>query len=312
MSSVVAVAGGTGGIGRAIVEEITADGKFNVIILSRKADSELEKTLGARIIVADYSNADELAKQLQDNNVLTVVSALSSQAPLEQELALIQAAQKSSTTIRYIPSVWGIKYTSEHSWFPIAASKLAFFEALDKTQLEWTVVANGFFLDYWGFPHVKSYLQPITLVLDLAANRAAIPGSGNTPVIFTYTRDVAKFTAKLLTLDKWEPESYIIGDKVTWNEFVKTAEQVRGKPIEVSYDSIETLKSGKITELPSHQYAYPFFPKEALQGLFSTFGRWFEEGVFNFQPKKSLNDLFPEIKTTTVKEILEIQWNNGA
>ncbi|KAG7148145.1 Oxidoreductase BOA1 like protein [Verticillium longisporum] len=296
MSSVVAVAGGTGGIGRAVVEEIIADGKFSVVILSRKADPELEKTLGARIMVTDYSNADELAKQLQDNN----------------EHALIQAAHKSSTTTRYIPSVWGLKYTSEHSWFPITASKLTFFEALDKTQLEWTVVANGFFLDYWGFPHVKTYLQPVTLVLDLAANRAAIPGSGNTPVVSTYTRDVAKFTAKLLTLDKWEPESYIIGDKVTWNEFVKTAEQVRGKPIEVSYDSIETLKSGKITELPSHQYAYPFFPKEALQGLFSTFGRWFEEGVFNFQPKKSLNDLFPEIKTTTVKEILEIQWNNGA
>ncbi|KAG7148679.1 Oxidoreductase BOA1 like protein [Verticillium longisporum] len=283
MSLVVAVAGGTGGVGRAVVEGIVADGKFSVVILSRKADPELEKTLGAQIVVTDYSSADELAKQLQDKNVLTVVSALSSQASSLQEIVLIQAAQKSSTTT-----------------------------PLDKTQLEWTAVANGLFLDYWGFPHVESYLQPIILILDLAANRAAIPGSGNTPVVFTYTRDVAKFTAKLLTLDKWEPVSYIIGDKVSWNEFVKTAEQVRGKPIEVSYDSIDTLKSGKITELPSHQHAYPFFPKEALQGVLSTFGRWIEEGVFNFQPKKTLNDLFSEVKTTTVKDILEIHWNNGA
>lgn len=91
------------------------------------------------------------------------------------------------------------------------------------------------------------------------------------------------------------------------NPFFRT-----GKPIEVSYDSIDTLKSGKITELPSHQHAYPFFPKEALQGVLSTFGRWIEEGLFNFQPKKTLNDLFPEVKTMTVKDILEIHWNNGA
>lgn len=34
--SVVAVAGGTGSIGRSVVEEIVADGKYEVIVLSRK------------------------------------------------------------------------------------------------------------------------------------------------------------------------------------------------------------------------------------------------------------------------------------
>lgn len=84
-----------------------------------------------------------------------------------------------------------------------------------RPDLEWTAVANGFFLDYWGAPNLKTYLDPLTIVLDIPARKAAIPGNPNQPAVFTYTRDVAKFTAKLLTVEKWEPVSYIVGDRLT-------------------------------------------------------------------------------------------------
>lgn len=108
---------------------------------------------------------------------------------------------------------------------------------LETTKLEWTLICNGFFLDYWGMPKAKSYLNPLTLVMDVAANQAAIPGSGSTPVAFTYSGDVAKFTAAALTLGSWEKESYVIGTKLSWNEFVKIAEEVRGMfhPEEAQY-----------------------------------------------------------------------------
>jgi uncharacterized protein YbjT (DUF2867 family) len=41
MSSTVAVAGGTGGLGRALIEAILADGKFDVVILARKVKHTL-------------------------------------------------------------------------------------------------------------------------------------------------------------------------------------------------------------------------------------------------------------------------------
>jgi hypothetical protein len=66
------------------------------------------------------------------------------------------------------------------------------------------------------------------------------------------------------------------------------------------------LKSGKVTELPSHRLAYEHFPKEALQGMLAQFGRLFEEGIFDFQAAKSFNDLFPEIKPISAKEMLRI------
>jgi len=103
-------------------------------------------------------------------------------------------------------------------------------ELAKTTDLEHTVFHVGFFMDYWGLPAVKSWLArtPLVLWLDIVNNAAAIPGEGNTPSIFTHTSDVAKFVAASLDLPKWEPETYLYGDRVTWNEFLHLAEEARG------------------------------------------------------------------------------------
>lgn len=163
---------------------------------------------------------------------------------------------------------------------------------------------NGYFLDYYGAPKVKTYMPPMALFIDLQSKFAAIPASGDVPVVFTHTFDVAKFTAALLTKDKWEKESYVIGDRVTLNEFVRIAESVSGTKFTLEHDSAEKLKTGQITELPSHPMFYPFFPKQMLQGMFSAFGIMFETGVFNLKPSHTLNEEFQSIKPKTVKEIV--------
>ncbi|KAI8722875.1 NAD(P)-bd-dom domain-containing protein [Fusarium sp. LHS14.1] len=305
----VLVAGGTGSIGRAIVEALVEQGKFKVIVLGRKSNAEFEERLGAKVIASDYASVDGLVSILEENKVDTVISALGGLAPPDAEKALIHAAEASSVTRRFIPSVFGVKYRPDQAWFPAAQAKLAAMSELEGTKLEWTIVCNGFFLDYWGMPKVKSYLNPMTLFIEPASKEAAIPGSGNTPVVFTYSQDVAKFTAALLTLDKWERESYVIGTKLSLNEFLRLAEEVRGE-FKTTHDSLELLKSGKITELPGHRYAYEHLPKEALQGMLATFGLLFDEGQFDFKPERSLNDIFPEIKPVSAKDMLEIGWKN--
>lgn len=49
-------------------------------------------------------------------------------------------------------------------------------------------------------------------------------------MVFTYTYDVAKFVAEVLTLPKWDEITTIVGDRVTLNEFVQLAEEARGTP----------------------------------------------------------------------------------
>ncbi|KAJ0300810.1 hypothetical protein Brms1b_012668 [Colletotrichum noveboracense] len=224
--AVIAVAGGTGNVGRTIVEAIVAAGKHEVKILARKARAFLEN---------------------------------------------------------------------------------------ETKDLEYAVVHNGFFLDYWAPQAEKSNMTPFTLFIDIPNDSAAIPGSGNVPSAFTHTRDVAKFVAAALDLKKWDNDLYIVGDKVTWNEFLKLAEDAKGTKFNVAYDSAEKLKAGQTTELPGQIPAYPFFPKEAYQALAGTFGWWFENGTFDIPPsgKKTLNELFPEIKAWKVKEILDKAWKKA-
>ncbi|KAI1029507.1 hypothetical protein LB504_010666 [Fusarium proliferatum] len=304
--AIIAVAGGAGKLGRAIVEAIVEQGQHTVVVLAR----EDKDAPGAKVIAVDYTNADELAAKLEVNNIETVISTINAMDDVSAELSLIKAAEKSASTKRYIPSIWGIKYSEEiASYFPIGGAKLKVLAALEATSsLEYTAVYNGYFADYWVLPKVKSYQNPLALVVDIANDFATIPGSGNELVTFTHTFDIARFVAALVGASKWDKESYIIGDKVSWNQFVQYAEEAKGVKFTVKYDSIEDLKAGKITELPSHPHMYPFFPKPMLQGLFAAFGRMFVDGVFDLKPGRTLNEEFPEVKARKIKDLLFEAW----
>lgn len=101
-------------------------------------------------------------------------------------------------------------------------------DALKKTDLEHTEFYAGFFTDFFTGPGIKTYAAPMISVVDLAHDIAAVPGSGNTPVCFIHTFDLAKYVALALDLEKWDAAYHVVGDKLTWNEFVKLAEAAKG------------------------------------------------------------------------------------
>ncbi|SPO01759.1 uncharacterized protein DNG_04432 [Cephalotrichum gorgonifer] len=304
--STVAVAGGTGKLGRAVVNAINAAGKFEVLVLSRQVDNEKSTKTGTRVIAVDYTSSEAIASILEQYQIETLISTLGSFVPAQHEHNLIKGADKSSVTRRYIPNVWGAKHTEEIvAYYPAAAQTLGYLKALESTSLEWTAMHNGFFLDFYVAPEVQSYMSYMAIVVDLKNNFAAIPGSGDVPVVFTHSFDIGRFTAALLTKDKWEEESFIIGDKMTWNEFVRIGQEVKGTNFTVVYDSMEKLKREQVTELPSHPSLYPLFPipKETLQAMFAHFGIMFENGALDITDH-TLNEDFPDIKPRTVRELI--------
>lgn len=92
-------------------------------------------------------------------------------------------------------------------------------------------MATGYFLDFWGQPFIKTHMPPYMPAIDIKHRTTGIPGTGNEPVSFAYSYDVARFIAeKLLFLpdSEWEPVSLIVGDVLTWNEFLALAEEATG------------------------------------------------------------------------------------
>lgn len=189
------------------------------------------------------------------------------------------------------------------SYFPLLETKLVVMEALEKSTLEWTAVYNGYFSDYW-VPTIKSYMKPMAFVVDMEANTAALPGDGTDCVVFTHSTDVAAFIPSLLIQAKWQKATYIIGDKLSFNEFVDRAQKVKG-PFTVHYDPAEKLERGEITELPGQPIMYDFLPKETLQGIFAAYARLFLNGEYDLkvQPGESLNELFPSVKARTIEQL---------
>lgn len=244
--TVVAVAGGTGGVGKSIVNVLSGCREFKMIVLSRKVllapylmiytrtmtDSKKASTSlrNATLVSVDYQSIEAMASMLESNNVHTVVSALYDEAGAEQ-LKLIEAARKSHCTQRFIASDWGVQFPPEAvRELPFVAWRFKAIDALQGSGLEWTRVHNGYFLDYYG--HSSNMTGP-PFIVDVAARTAVIPGVGDEVLALTHTHDVGRFVAALLSLPvgEWEEATFMYGERVTWQDVIKTAEEVTGKRI---------------------------------------------------------------------------------
>ncbi|KAF1976170.1 NAD(P)-binding protein [Bimuria novae-zelandiae CBS 107.79] len=156
MSRVVAIAGGSGGLGRALVNALKKS-TYTPLILARKvtlfriANAPLEEELGVPVLQANYSDLDSLVQLLGSHNIDTVVSTISNYDNSHfAEASLIKAAEQSIVTHRYIPSVWSAFDYGENQENALAASRLALINALRGTPLEWTALYTGTFLDFYA------------------------------------------------------------------------------------------------------------------------------------------------------------------
>ncbi|KAF3403610.1 hypothetical protein F1880_009706 [Penicillium rolfsii] len=308
----VAISGGTSGLGLTIVEALILHGGYSIVIFSRKVDVELKKRLPVRLVVVDYDNVDSLTNTLESNDIGTVICTINANGSSLSERNLVSAAERSSKTCRFIPSIFAgfeypIKYPDSSS---IARSKFEVLKALEKTSLIYTAIYNGMFMDYYGSPLLKSNVRPFPMFIDILNKRAAIPGSGTEPIVFTHVLDIARFVVRMLELPAWPQKSYIIGDRVTLQEFIQIAEKARGTKFHLTYDSKEDLEKGRTSDLPCYSDIFTAIGEEQGRRLYSQVGLWAvnREMDLDLSPGSMLNTNFPDIRPMTVKEFLEFSW----
>ncbi|KAB8222854.1 hypothetical protein BDV33DRAFT_200992 [Aspergillus novoparasiticus] len=288
--TIIAVAGGTGGVGRTIVETLVQHAKHQVILLTRgvpKSDPLLDKIKQVQV---GYNDATALARTLDQHEVHTIISAIGivSDETSQSQLTLINAAAQSSATKRFIPSEYSFIQTEDLlSIDPSIKYWLAAAELLKKTTLQFTRIIPGFFMDYWGMPAVRTNLQPFTFGIDIASCQAAIPGDGNDVICMTYTYDMAAFIVRLL-------------DEEDWPEF--------SKKFQVVYDSVDKIKEGDVTIPPMPSGTG--YSVEELKETTTLVSRLTIAGVFDLPRENRLNARFPDIETTKLKALLEKAWGN--
>ncbi|KAF6790722.1 NmrA-like family protein [Colletotrichum sojae] len=151
--------------------------------------------------------------------------------PSEQaQLNLIAAADKSQTTRRFIPGEFaGYAPAGETDEDEMTGPGLRAVEALAKSGLKFTRVANGMFMDYFGLPNVPSHLRPFNWAVNVPARIADIPGAGNERFSVTYSKDLARFLDRLLDEPEWQEWGIISGADICLNELVALSEKITGE-----------------------------------------------------------------------------------
>jgi hypothetical protein len=199
------------------------------------------------------------------------------------------------------------------------------FEAIDeleKTGLTYTRITNGWFLDYYGMPHWKCNLEPWINILNMESKWAVIPADGNIQASFLTSQDMSRFVARLMDLENWEKISAIRANTLSFNQLIDTAEKARGKLLNspvcqmvlisvgskfnVAVDSLEKLKSGKISFFPDYPSIGHGDGDEAFFAMIhyqAGIGRYLVPSKLPF-----LDEKFPDIKVTTASEVMDASW----
>lgn len=183
---------------------------------------------------------------------------------------------------------------------PTYAWKLQARDVLAKTRLEYSIVSNGIFLDYWGRPRVPTRLhQGRPLFIDLANKCASIPGNGDQILVLSHSVDVARHVMYMLDLPTWGETNFFVGERLTINEFAAMAEEILGM-FKVSHDTTEDLIAGKVTMLPAYGP-----PSEPLISFFSGLHLLSTKGYFDINAAKRESSQVSSMKSIKVKDIIE-------
>ncbi|KAK4862387.1 hypothetical protein LT330_002520 [Penicillium expansum] len=308
--TVIAVAGGTGGVGKTIVEKLI-DSKFDIVVLSRSVKQDFASQ-NIQIVQINYDDIPSMARVLEQHNIHTIISAIGlvSDETSQSQLNLIEAAEASASTKRFIPSEYSFVQTPE--LLPIDPSIQYWLDAADRLKasgLKYTRVIPGFFMDYWGMPHVQTHLQPFTFGIDISSGTAAIPGDGNNVICMTYTYDMAIYLVKALSLDEWPEFSVIVGDEVTYNQVLGMAEEFTGKKFKVTYDNLEQIKTGDVTVPPQPEGIE--YSSDELKEVTALVSRLTVNNVFQL-PGDRLNSLFLDVKPITMRQLLHNAWKRNS
>ncbi|SCO78850.1 uncharacterized protein FRV6_03063 [Fusarium oxysporum] len=297
----VAVAGGSSGLGQTMVDALEAAKTHDYIILSRKAT-------GPKTRAVDYSDVNSLTSLLESEQVGTVISMLpiDNDESGQAQLNLIAAAERSTCTKRFLPSEFGMVYTKDNiAHVPSYQWKLKAVDTLEKTNLEFSLVSIGLFLDYWAAPRIPTHIRAANIIIDPENNVAVIPGDGNTPVVFTHSTDAAKFAVALLDLPDWKRRYAIITNRMTLNEAVRLAEEVKGVKFDVKYFSVEQMKRGENDLTPSMKKALPEEMHGGMKTMLALSGIGMATGSNDIQGIDDLVVKFPDIKPVTVRDVWE-------
>ncbi|XP_076886272.1 eugenol synthase 2-like [Bidens hawaiensis] len=300
--SKILIIGGTGYIGKFIVEASVKEGNPTFVLVREGTTTHPEKsklidnfkTLDATILIGDINDHESLVKAIKQVDV--VISAVGGKLIADQ-VKLIAAIKEAGNVKRFLPSEFGTDVDHVNAVEPaksVFAGKASIRRAIETANIPHTFVScNGFagyFLPTVG--QMDTYTAP--------KEKITIIGDGNPKVVFVKEEDIALTTIKAVHDPRTLNKTLILrppGNTLSFNEIASIWESKIGKTLEKTYVKEEQC-------LKNIQEA-PFGLSIVLSLMHSVL---INGDATNFEIEPSFgveaSELYPEIKYTTVDEYL--------
>nr|XP_023878439.1 isoflavone reductase-like protein isoform X3 [Quercus suber] len=309
--SKILIIGGTGYIGKYIVEESAKAGHPTFALVRENTASNPEKykliegfkSSGVTLLHGDIYHHESLVKAIKQVDV--VICALGSLEQIADQVKIVAAIKEAGNIKRFFPSEFGVYVDRAKAVNPIEHHlrvKVSIRRSIEAKGDPYTyLVSNGFagyFLPNFG---IALTVGTRSFTASPPRDKVEIIGDGNLTAIFSKEEDIATYTIEAVddprTLNKVlhirSPANIL-----SFNEIVSLWEKNIGKTLEKTY-LLEDQLLKKIQESPS-----------PLSLFLSIADSLFVKGnLTNSEVKASFgmeaSELYPEVKYTTVDEYLD-------
>ncbi|WJX60980.1 Eugenol synthase 1 [Trifolium repens] len=301
VKSKILVLGGTGYIGKFIVEASAKAGHPTFALVRESTISHPEKSKlidsfkssGVTLLYGDLADHESLVKAIKQVDV--VISTLGG-AQINDQVKLIAAIKEAGNIKRFLPSEFGLDPDHHHAVEPLAsflAQKAQIRRAIEAEGVPYTyVVSNafaGYFLPTLGQQNVTAPPRDKVVIL----------GDGNVKEVYVTEEDIGTYTIKAVddprTLNKtiyFRPPANVL----SFNELVSIWENKIKSTLEKIYVPEDQLKS--IQESP--------FPANLMLALGHSM--LVKGDCTNFEIDSSfgveVTELYPDVKYTSVDNYL--------
>jgi uncharacterized protein YbjT (DUF2867 family) len=288
---VILVAGGTGHLGRELVELLASHGR-RVRVMTR--DVERARPLFPRqveLVEGDVREATSLVSAV--GGVETVISAITgfglrAAGPAAIDARgnsnLIAAAESAGVARFVLVSIHGA--AADHA-LELYRAKYSAEQRLRASRLDWTILRPTVFMELWA-----------GIVGDSLARggRAMVFGRGDNPINFVSVRDLARFAELALTDSRLRGAVLDVGgpENLSLNDVVRMLASRSGRPAAARHVPLAALRLGNL--LMSRL-------RPDLAGLLRA-AALMDQGDMSFDPRP-LAGGYPQVKLTRLAEVLE-------
>ena len=206
---------------------------------SKRAAIDQYAAKGVTVVEGDLAQgAAAITQLLQRHAIHTVVSVVGRSPQLEYQYGLIEAA-KAAGVQHFIPSDFGTDYDavpqSSVIYEAFAKPKVSVHEAVKRSGLDWTFIANGWFAEIvYGLT---------AMGVDVSTRTVSAPVSVDTTTTITALTDVGRLTAAAVVDPSTRNQQLFFGRQYTYEQIAAALEKATGDRVTRKVRSKEELLS---------------------------------------------------------------------